>query len=158
MTHYEYILDPIMLITGIQSVFEPRGELVVANCEILKDFGRFSEHLSVFRWISERPASCRAQTSCEKSDYTTWESSSKSLTQGYAFSSGRRFSCYAVTLNMTLTDPKSRFRTVSERFCDVWWHDHIPCFTSSFSRRMTNLISSGCRRHWSDSRQHSRNA
>ena len=49
------ILDPIMLITGIQSVFEPRGELVAANCEILKHFGDFSAFLRVFRWISERP-------------------------------------------------------------------------------------------------------
>ena len=30
-----------MLITGIQSVFEPRGELVVANCEVLTHFGRY---------------------------------------------------------------------------------------------------------------------
>ena len=61
------ILDPIMLITGIQSVFEPRGELVAPNCEILEDFERFSEdftgfpnarHQSMFQW------------SCEKSDYT----------------------------------------------------------------------------------------
>ena len=35
------ILDPIMLITGIQSVFEPRGELVAPNCEILNDFQGF---------------------------------------------------------------------------------------------------------------------
>ena len=44
-----------MLITGIQSVFEPRGELVVANCEILKDFQRFSQDFRVFHSISERP-------------------------------------------------------------------------------------------------------
>ena len=35
-----------MLITGIQSVYEPRGELVVLNCEVL-------EHLGAFRRISE---------------------------------------------------------------------------------------------------------
>ena len=49
------ILDPIMLITGIQSVSEPRGELVAPNCEILKDFQRFSQFLRVFHSISERP-------------------------------------------------------------------------------------------------------
>ena len=49
------ILDPIMLITGIQSVSEPRGELVVANCEILRDFEDFSEFFRVFPRISERP-------------------------------------------------------------------------------------------------------
>ena len=48
------ILDPIMLITGIQSVFELRGELVAPNCEILTDFGDFSEHFRVFHGISER--------------------------------------------------------------------------------------------------------
>ena len=37
-----------MLITGIQSVFEPRGELVVPNCEILKDFQRFSAYFTGF--------------------------------------------------------------------------------------------------------------
>ena len=36
-----------MLITGIQSVFEPRGELVVANCEILKHFRGFSQDFRV---------------------------------------------------------------------------------------------------------------
>ena len=41
-----------MLITGIQSVFEPRGELVAPNCEILKHFQRFSKHLRAFRRIS----------------------------------------------------------------------------------------------------------
>ena len=65
--------------------------------------------------------------------------------------------CYVVTLNMTLSDPKSRFRTVSGPLCDVWWHDHTPCYTTSFSRRMKNLISSGGRRHWSGSRQQSSN-
>ena len=62
------ILDPIMLITGIQSVFEPRGELVAANCEILTESRRIWEfftgfpnarHQTMFRWW------------CEKSDYTT---------------------------------------------------------------------------------------
>ena len=141
------ILDPIMLITGIQSVFELRGELVAPKCEILKDFQRFSQFLRVFHGIYERLASCRAQTLCGKSDYTTRESSSKSLTQGYEFSSGRRFFCFAVTLNMTLTAPKSRFRTVSRRLCNVLRHDQIACSTPSDSRCMTNLISSGGRRH-----------
>ena len=37
-----------MLITGIQSVFEPRGELVVANCEVLRDFESFSAFFTGF--------------------------------------------------------------------------------------------------------------
>ena len=37
-----------MLITGIQSVFEPRGELVAPNCEILTHFGRISEFFTAF--------------------------------------------------------------------------------------------------------------
>ena len=65
------ILDPIMLITGIQSVFELRGELVAANCEILKHFQRFSEDLSVFPRIFACPGLRRTQTSYEKSDDTT---------------------------------------------------------------------------------------
>ena len=48
------ILDPMILITGVQSVFEPRRELVAPNCEILKDFQRFSQHLRVFHGFSER--------------------------------------------------------------------------------------------------------
>ena len=147
----KYILDPIRLITGIQSVSEPRGELVAPNCEILEDSHGFSKFFTgfpnawnktMFPWLYEKSAN------------TTWKNSSKSRTQWHAFSSCRRFSCYVATLNVTLTDPKSRFRTVSRRFCDVWWHDHILCSTSSSSRYMSNLISSGDRRHWSGSRQH----
>ena len=37
-----------MLITGIQSVFEPRGELVAPNCEILTDFESFSGFFTGF--------------------------------------------------------------------------------------------------------------
>ena len=62
------ILDPIMLITGIQSVFEPRGELVAPNCEILEDSQRFSEFLSGFPHAWNKTM---FQWSCEKSDYTT---------------------------------------------------------------------------------------
>ena len=48
----ELILDTIMLITGVQSVVEPRGELLAPNCEILKHFRDFSEDLSVSQSIS----------------------------------------------------------------------------------------------------------
>ena len=41
-----------MLITGIESVFEPRGELVAPNCEILEHFRSFSEHFRVFQSFS----------------------------------------------------------------------------------------------------------
>ena len=41
-----------MLITGIQSVFEPRGELVAPNCEILKHFQRFSQFFTVSQRFS----------------------------------------------------------------------------------------------------------
>ena len=51
VVRYVGILDPIMLITGAQSVFESQGEFVVANCEILKDFQRFSEHFRIFHGI-----------------------------------------------------------------------------------------------------------
>ena len=37
-----------MLITGIQSVFEHRGELVAPNCEILTDFESFSAFFTGF--------------------------------------------------------------------------------------------------------------
>ena len=37
-----------MLITGIQSVFEPRGELVVANCEVLTHSRSFSGYFTGF--------------------------------------------------------------------------------------------------------------
>ena len=37
-----------MLIIGIQSVSEPRGELVVANCEVLTHFERFSAFFTAF--------------------------------------------------------------------------------------------------------------
>ena len=46
-----------MLITGIQSVFKPRGELVVANCEVLPDFGSFSADFSVFSQDFRTPGS-----------------------------------------------------------------------------------------------------
>ena len=46
------ILDPIMLITSIQSDYGPRGELVVPNCEILEDFGSFSQLFCAFHSIS----------------------------------------------------------------------------------------------------------
>ena len=143
----------------VSKVFLNPGEnwwpLIVKFWRILGISRRISEFFGGFpNARSKRMFPC----SYEKSDDTMWESSSKSLTQRYAFSSCRRFSCYTVTMNMTLTDPKSRFRTVSRSFCDVWWHDHTPCSTPSSSRRMRNLISSGGRLHWSDSRQHSCNA
>ena len=37
-----WTFEPIIQITGIQSVFEPRGELMVLNCEV-------SEHLVTFQ-------------------------------------------------------------------------------------------------------------
>ena len=51
------ILDPIMLITGIQSDYGPRGELVVLNCEVLEDSRRFLEFFRAFHGISERSGS-----------------------------------------------------------------------------------------------------
>ena len=62
------ILDPIMLITGIQSVSEPRGELVAPNCEILTDSHGFLEHFTGFpnAWNKRM-----FPWSCEKSDHTT---------------------------------------------------------------------------------------
>ena len=41
-----------MLITGIQSDYGPRGELVVPNCEILEDSRNISELFGVFQRIS----------------------------------------------------------------------------------------------------------
>ena len=101
----------------VSKVFLNPGEnwwpLIVKFWSILEVFHDFSGfftgfpnalHQTMFLWW------------CEKSDYTTWESSSKSLTQRYAFSSCRWFSCSAVTMNVTLTDPKSRFRTILDDF------------------------------------------
>ena len=59
-----------MLITGSQSVFEPRGELVAANCEALTDFGDFSEHFGGFPHARDHVAHRRRMknliTPCER--------------------------------------------------------------------------------------------
>ncbi len=57
-----------MLITGIESDYEPRGELVMLNCEVLEEFGDISEHFTGF---PNAGIVGRFPWSCEKSDCTT---------------------------------------------------------------------------------------
>ena len=42
-----------MLITGVESDYEPRGELMAPNCEILEHFRGFSEDFRGFQSFSQ---------------------------------------------------------------------------------------------------------
>ena len=99
-----------MLITGTESDYGLRGELVVPNCEVLEHFGDFSELFRAFQRISRdfrMPGTIVCSRGRVKNLIAPCERTRQKVLYTEAFLPDRRFSRSFVTLNMTLTNPKS---------------------------------------------------
>ena len=112
-----YVFWTILCLLLVSKVIMNHGEnwwcLIVKFSRILGISRSFSGYFGGFPNAGSHDM---FQWSCEKSDCTTWETTLKSLVRRYAFLLCRRFSRSLATLNLTLTDRKSWFRTFSDDF------------------------------------------